>query len=194
MGEIADIGSVYKIICTDNGEIYIGSSSNFANRKRGHLYSLRKGTHHSPYLQRAFNKYGEGTFLFEVIESSIILADLIKRETYYIKQLKPSFNAEQPSPTRQGSKQSESCKAKVSAANRGRKHSPAARIKIAKALEGNKYGQGNKNRRKITFKLKNRIEELKKSGLGCRKIAAIFGVNKTTILNVFNGRFDYGRD
>ena len=45
---------------------YVGSSSNLKARRRDHFLELRKGTHHSTLLQRAFNDLG--TFEMVVIK------------------------------------------------------------------------------------------------------------------------------
>lgn len=59
---------VYKFRNIINGKIYIGSSCNCKNRERVHLKSLRNNIHHSITFQRAFNKYGEENFVFEILE------------------------------------------------------------------------------------------------------------------------------
>jgi len=61
------ICGVYKIYFHSK-KCYIGSSNHCNNRKRQHLHKLRKNKHHSYLLQRAFNKYGEKAFKFEIIE------------------------------------------------------------------------------------------------------------------------------
>lgn len=92
---------IYKIVNTITGDMYIGSSVNLENRRREHLFYLRHSTHHSPYLQRVYDKYGESAFLFEVIEylkfpinykKELINEHLLCREYYYISSLKPSYN------------------------------------------------------------------------------------------------------
>lgn len=58
---------VYRILNTVNGNCYVGSSKNIANRYHTHVCSLRNGTNACPILQRAYNKYGEDCFVFQVI-------------------------------------------------------------------------------------------------------------------------------
>lgn len=72
---------IYAIVNTVNGKTYIGSSSNIEQRWYGHRRDLRGGHHHSSVLQRAWNKYGEAAFVFQVME--------------VIKDIKDLFNAEQ---------------------------------------------------------------------------------------------------
>ena len=59
---------IYQIKNLNNGKAYIGSTFCFKIRYKQHLDSLRKGTHHSKYLQASFNKHGSDAFVFEVLE------------------------------------------------------------------------------------------------------------------------------
>jgi group I intron endonuclease len=59
---------IYRILNTVNGKFYIGSSVNIRERCYRHLSGLRKNTHDNTYLQKAFNKYTEEAFVFEVLE------------------------------------------------------------------------------------------------------------------------------
>lgn len=47
--------------------MYIGKSINIKKRKREHFNRLRRNTHENSKLQRAFNKYGEVNFEFDVL-------------------------------------------------------------------------------------------------------------------------------
>jgi len=58
---------IYKISCTANGKSYIGSSKQIGRRFYLHARDLRLNQHHSPILQRAWNKYGEASFSFDPI-------------------------------------------------------------------------------------------------------------------------------
>lgn len=59
---------VYAIINRGNGKMYIGSARNVEARWRAHRNLLRKGRHHSFYLQRAWDKHGETGFVLQVLE------------------------------------------------------------------------------------------------------------------------------
>lgn len=60
-------GYIYKIINNENGKFYIGSTLNPTKRKEKHFKDLKNGTHHSLYLQRAYDKYGPVSFEFVII-------------------------------------------------------------------------------------------------------------------------------
>lgn len=59
---------VYRIRNILDNCVYIGGAYiSFLNRKADHFGSLRRGEHKNERLQRAWNKYGEENFVFEVI-------------------------------------------------------------------------------------------------------------------------------
>lgn len=74
---------VYKLICTANKRFYIGSAADFAQRKKRHLRDLRAGTHINIFLQRTFDKYGEATFKWKLINVNS-LAEARALEQHYI--------------------------------------------------------------------------------------------------------------
>ena len=81
------IVGVYKIVCLINNKLYIGSSYNIKNRISIHKYKLKAGKHENIHLQRAWNKYGEDNFKFEVVEECLIEV-LRLREQDWINSLK----------------------------------------------------------------------------------------------------------
>lgn len=79
---------IYKIRNIINNKIYIGSAKDFDKRKKRHLRDLRANKHYSILLQRAFNKYGEENFVFEIIEEFPYSIEIKDREQYWIDELK----------------------------------------------------------------------------------------------------------
>lgn len=68
---------IYKITCTVNNKVYVGSACGTSKsiKKRGfyrrwkeHARKLKQGTHRNKYLQFSWNKYGEDAFVFEILE------------------------------------------------------------------------------------------------------------------------------
>ena len=150
---------IYKITCTANKRIYIGSAANLRQRKNLHAHELRQNKHGNRHLQRAWNKYGEQAFIFEVLEL-VLPISLTAREQYWINKLKPfgrkGFNIlteagsnlgrkrspESIEKSRQahlGSKRSPEARENMRAWQRGRKQSPEHAEKSRQAALGKKY-------------------------------------------------------
>lgn len=83
------IQGVYQIRNTLNGKRYIGGSINIDVRWQRHRSDLRRGAHHAIALQRAWNKYGEAAFVFEVLERCA-LDQTTKREQLAIDSVQQS--------------------------------------------------------------------------------------------------------
>jgi group I intron endonuclease len=71
---------------------YIGSSKAIRNRWYVHRRLLRRGEHHSVFLQNAWNKHGEDSFSFRILEECKP-EELESREQQYIDSFSPVFNA-----------------------------------------------------------------------------------------------------
>ena len=81
---------IYKIVCTENNKCYIGSTSmNFGDRRDCHFASLENGYHFNKEMQSDYNKYGRGSFVFEVVEEieSSDIEVFKERERFWIKKL-----------------------------------------------------------------------------------------------------------
>lgn len=78
---------IYCIENTTNNKKYIGLSRDIKRRWSEHKTALRKSIHNNQYLQLAWNKYGEGNFIFYIIElcEESLLSE---RECFYIKEYK----------------------------------------------------------------------------------------------------------
>jgi group I intron endonuclease len=81
---------IYRIKNLVNDKCYYGSSKNIEKRWRIHKNHLNGGKHHNIPLQRAWNKYGENNFSFEVIEECNETI-LLEREQHYL-DLNPEYN------------------------------------------------------------------------------------------------------
>lgn len=83
---------VYRIIHLATGRCYIGSTVNRSDRWQLHRWHLNHGSHHSPKLQRAWNKYGRDAFAFEVVEVVADPNQALDREQFYLDSLRPHYN------------------------------------------------------------------------------------------------------
>lgn len=111
---------IYQIRNLINGKRYIGSAKRFRNRWAMHRSMLRKGIHHSKHLQNSWNKRGENSFAFEILETCAIV-DLISTEQRWIDTALPEYNCYPTAGSPLGFKHSpEFCK-KVSERFKGKK-------------------------------------------------------------------------
>lgn len=89
---------IYKIVCLGNNKIYIGKSVDIESRFKKHLSDLRLNKHHSIYLQNSYNKYGENSLVFDIVEEcddNISQEELSLKEIKYIEEFnsfKDGFN------------------------------------------------------------------------------------------------------
>jgi group I intron endonuclease len=84
-----DKSGIYYIQNLDNGKIYIGSAVSIVKRWSVHKHHLRRGAHCNKYLQSAWDKRGEDSFIFgviEVVDKNILL----EKEQFWIKNYESS--------------------------------------------------------------------------------------------------------
>lgn len=108
---------IYLIKNIQNGRCYIGQSQNIYRRIGAHKRLLRSNKHYNYALQKEWNKYGQDSFDFSVVE----LCDtsiLDEREIYYIKTFnayQDGYNYDEGGNTRRGYVMSEEARAKMRA-------------------------------------------------------------------------------
>ncbi|SRR6266566_2727314 len=128
LSDIPPASGIYRITCIVTKKIYIGSAVSLRRRWKEHRGELRHDRHGNPYLQSAWNKHGEDTFTFEVLE--FVLAPLLlEREQYWMDKLKPyekdkGFNIAHSAWSPLGVKRSPETLEKNRIASTGRTHSP----------------------------------------------------------------------
>lgn len=111
---------IYSITNTVNGKRYVGSSVSSYKRFATHKSALKMNAHHNTHLQRAWNKYGQNTFVFAVIEEC---DDAVRyqREQFWMDTLNTTsqqygYNIR---PQADGHRLSDETKAKLSAVRKG---------------------------------------------------------------------------
>lgn len=75
---------IYRIINLCDGKIYVGSAKDIEGRWRAHKSHLRRGMHNNLHLQKSWDKYGESSFKFEILELVPEEQFLIDRECFYV--------------------------------------------------------------------------------------------------------------
>lgn len=134
--KIASFSCVYRISNVVNGKFYVGSAVHGAKRWYGHRHHLRCGTHPNQKLQMAWNKYGEASFRFSVVERVEDPAMLVEREQHHIDVLSPPYNLAPKAGSLLGYRHTPEAKAKMSAAQKGRTLSSETRRKLAALHRG----------------------------------------------------------
>lgn len=146
------ISGIYSITNKVTGKKYIGSSIDLYQRIKEHKRTLNNNTHFNQHLQRSWNKYGEDTFEFNIIEKCIIneLLDIEQKwidctdELYNIcpnarSAIGRACSEEQKQKLRQfnkGKTLSKEHKEKIGISRQGRKHSEETKRKISEAHKG----------------------------------------------------------
>lgn len=129
--EVSDTTSgVYGLIHKETGRIYVGSSTEINRRRRHHLFHLKANKHCNPYLQHAWNKYGEEAFKWVILAAVTDISVLRREEQKWIDRFRcfedsRGFNRS-PSATdsigwRKGRPLSAIHKARIGRSNKGNK-------------------------------------------------------------------------
>jgi group I intron endonuclease len=129
---------IYEIVNTVNGNRYVGSARCFRTRWNGHRAALKKGAHHSRYLQAAWTKYGAHVFVFQIIEFCEP-EQLIPREQAEIDATCPAYNICRKAGSTLGRLHSAETRKKIALMAVGRKHPPRSnehRMALSVSLSG----------------------------------------------------------
>ena len=143
---------IYKIINIVNNKFYVGSAEVFARRKRIHWWKLRRGDHANAKLQAAWNKYGEASFIFVIVEEHAEGTDILAAENVWLKEHvgkdycnNLATDATAPTAGWAGEKNpmwgktfthTEEAKAKISAASKAQVQSDETKAKRRKTMRG----------------------------------------------------------
>lgn len=154
--------AIYTIRNTINNKIYVGSAVNYNSRKSVHKSRLKSNKHHSPKLQNAWNKYGENSFVFEILEEVNDVNNLISREQYYIDLLKPFYNCSPTAGNCLGKIVSQESKEKMSKSHIGKKLSRESIEKRTNTRRENGWSKSSiseESKKKISKTLKDKYRK-----------------------------------
>ena len=73
--EKASAEFIYTITCAENNKVYVGSTREPKSRFMCHRSKLRSGTHENKNMQEDYRKYGEGSFVFKIIQKSTSISE-----------------------------------------------------------------------------------------------------------------------
>ncbi len=144
---VKQLCGIYAIENTVNSKKYIGQTRDHFNRRfKLHQWMLRTGVHDNPYLQKAFNKYGEDAFRFYVIEVIDRDSDTFnEREKLWIrhyKELGLAYNIQDGGDSNKGIILSEEARRIIGQKNRehmlGKKMSKETRQKMSQSQKARK--------------------------------------------------------
>jgi group I intron endonuclease len=126
---------VYAILNLFDGKIYIGSAKYIKSRFGWHHRALENNKHHNILLKRAWDKYGEDSFIFFVIE---VTDDLLVREQYWMDRFSSyhpdsGYNLYPVAGSPANVKLTEEHKRKIGEAVRGRKLSEETKANMSAA-------------------------------------------------------------
>lgn len=154
---------IYKILNIVNNKFYIGSSGiNVKYRLNHHRNKLKKNIHVNKHLQSAWNKYGEKSFIFTIIEYCKP-KKCIEREQFYFDTLKPQYNKCPKAGSVLGHKFSKEAKKRLSESKKGFKHSEETKKQMSISHKGiNTWMKG----RKLS---KETREKISKSNMGKKR-------------------------
>lgn len=182
---------IYGIRNLINGKTYIGQTGeNFQRRFLHHNWKLHDNSHDNSFLQCAYNKYGDSSFEFVIIEIVTDSKMLDELEIKYIKEYKDkslSYNMLDGGGGRRGFKMSESTKKLIGEKNRvhmtGKKHSDETKRKMSEARKDNTFFLNNNNT-KLTEAIAKQVKELLVSGTAPRDIPLLTGVDYRHVNNM----------
>lgn len=160
-------GYIYRISCVKTKKFYIGSTKNLKVRWKRHRDGLRANKHHSIHLQRSFNKHGELSFIFAVVETVDDILFLHAREQFWLWRNKGMlYNMSPTAGSVFGVKHSKKARRKHSlrmrgnTIRRGSKMPEQAKKMISQSLAGNQHRLGGP----VSSETREKAETLYRSG------------------------------
>lgn len=144
---------VYVIENVTTNTFYVGSTVNMRKRWNYHRMELRRGSHHSAHLQNAWNKYGEGAFVFIPLQLIVEKERRLLAEQGFLDGFSNSYNIARRAQSCAGVKRSAETKARMRASftSARREHarelgrapkSTEHRARIGEANAGRKQSEG----------------------------------------------------
>lgn len=132
ISKVNNKSGIYSIFHIDSGRHYIGSAVDIARRRREHFCKLRKAIHPNAKLQNAWNKYGEESFKFVVLDRCHRKELIVEEQQFIVaaNSVNGGFNILKIAGSTMGYKHTAETKAHLSLVNRGYKHTKEAKDRM----------------------------------------------------------------
>lgn len=152
------LSGIYKWTHKESKKIYIGSSVDLGRRFSCYFsYEYLSKHSKSRFIYKALLKYGYSAFSLEILEYCD-KENLLKREQFFIDELKPEYNLLKIAGSRLGSKHSELSRSKISKSLTGLKASEATKEKIRISRLGVAHSESTKAKLKTHLLKLNTIK------------------------------------
>lgn len=183
-----DRHGIYAIVNKTSKTVYIGQTrQRFAKRYWHHQWKLRDNTHDNNHLQRAWNLYGEDSFVFIVVDDidSDSVNELNCLEEKYVgccKRMGYSYNILDGGGGRPGAHLTDEHKRKIGEKNKinmtGRKASEETKKKMSEARKGRTVTRYNDT---VTIEQAKQIKHMLIDGVKPSNVAKIVGVKYKSV-------------
>lgn len=189
---------IYGIIHIKTKKIYVGSAIDITKRWRIHRHYLRLKNHRNPYLQSAWNKHGENSFEFVVLEKVKKTHLLIKREQHWLNTTSSfdrryGYNIAPTAGSQLGIKHSAATKKTLSRIHKGRKLTLEHSKAISNALKGRIHSDRarsllSKAHARLTNKQHSKLlDDYFYKGYHIKELAKRHGLSRTSIQRIVGG-------
>lgn len=165
------------------GYLYVGSSKNVYKRWNRHKNDLKSQNHHCKFLQRIWNKYGENSLDFRILENVEDYTKLIQREQDWIDFLCPNLNGSKYAIPTKDKKVSLETREKLRISHLGHKQSKETILKKSKCCSGEKCYNAKLSNQDVIL-----IRDMVKQGTKQADIARNYKVTRTTINDIVKKR------
>lgn len=175
---------IYAIKHIESGKIYIGQAVIISRRWKDHQHKLRCNKHHNSYLQHAWNKYGEESFVFEILEKCPVEVLTEKELAWVTKHTKDMlYNIGAIEAPMLGMKHTEEALQKMR-----QPKSEEHRLKISNALKGKKHSETHSRNTGVSKKRPVQSVTTGVSYPSITEAAAHLGVHRFTLGRHLSGK------
>lgn len=196
---VKNVCGIYMIYNKESEKAYVGHSVNIRCRWSNHRRLLASNKHENIHLQRSYNLYGKGSFIWIVLELVEKNKDLLKqKEETWLLSIDPEYRYNL-SPVIKGSVCSEEIRIKLSKNRKGAKLPDELKKQISSKIKElwqdpeykEHMSEAHKGTRPYSFLTLEQVKEIKlelKMGFTLVKLAKKYGVDKTTISKIRSGK------